>query len=221
MIFAYHQNTGDKIINIDGDLFRHLFLARRHKIGQILKFSALDDKITNYKIDTIDKKSAQLSLISSKSVSCQNTKKLHIGWSIIDNSVIKATLPYLNQLGVDKITFIDSNRSQKSQLNFAKLTKVLIKSSQQCGRLNLMKLAIADSMNNFVNVNKETFLLNFNAQSINKIQDDINTIVIGAEGGISDDEADLFQTNKTVSLNCDYVLKSENAAITIAAKLLA
>ncbi len=219
MIFAYHKNSGDKVLIVDGELFRHLFLARRHKLSHIIKVSKLDNKLFYYKITNITKKQAELTYVQQEYVNYSN-KYLHIGWCIIDSNIIKNTLPSLNQLGVSKISFIKSTRSQNFSLDINKFNKILINSSQQCGRLDLMELDIIDGLDNFLINNSDSVLLDFNGKKNINNYKNITTIVIGAEGGLTNDEIALFVKEKTVSLNCNYVLKSENAVLGIAAKIL-
>ncbi len=219
MIFAYHKNSDNKVLTVNGELFRHLFLARRHKLYQLIKVSKLDNKLFSYKITKITKKQAELSYVKKELVSHSN-KYLHIGWCVVENSIIKNTLASLNQLGVSKISFIKSTRSQNFSLDLTKFNKILINSSQQCGRLDLMELDALDSLDSFLANNPDSVLLNFNAKNINNYNNNITTIIIGAEGGLTSDEVALFTKEKIVSLNCSYILKSENAVLAVAAKIL-
>ncbi|XPV54809.1 MAG: hypothetical protein ACNI3H_07545 [Halarcobacter ebronensis] len=55
-----------------------------------------------------------------------------MAWCIVDPKTIEKELPYLNELGVRKITFISCDYSQKNfKLNFEKLEKILVNSSSQ------------------------------------------------------------------------------------------
>jgi 16S rRNA (uracil1498-N3)-methyltransferase len=128
-------------------------------------------------------------------------------------------LPFLNELGVDKISFIYCERSQKSyKLNLEKLNKILINSSSQCGRSNIIKLEIIDSLNNFLQSNNNVIMINF---SENKFEILDNCIyLVGCEGGFSKEEIKLFSNKKTMGLDSNLILKSETAITAISSKAL-
>lgn len=123
-------------------------------------------------------------------------------------------------MGVKKITFIRSARSQKFTLKRERLEKILINSCQQCGRNDLMEIDFEKSLQNFLKKNPESFLLNFNGQNIKENELKIETVIVGPEGGFTREELTLFDKEKIVSFNTDNVLKSETAAVAIGAKII-
>jgi len=147
-------------------------------------------------------------------------RKLHIGWCVIDPKSIEKVLPTLNEMGVDTITFIYCSRSQKSfKPDFKRLEKILLNSSQQCGRSSLLKLSISNSLEGFLSENPETVMMNFSEQSLTE-KSNVSTIVIGCEGGFTSDEMALFKSENIMGLDTPLILKSESAVCSVASKLL-
>lgn len=221
MQFIYSKFAGGNTLSVETDIYKYLIKARRHKVGDVISFRNLKDTLLyEYEINNISKKDATLSLKSSTEKIVEQEKKLHIIWSVVDPKTIEKQLPYLNEIGVEKISFVYADYSQKSfKLNFDKFEKILINSSQQCGRSSMIKLEVLDSLKDFLALNPNVFALNF---SNNRMDDSskIKQIVIGCEGGFSNLEIELFDKNKIIGLESNLILRSETAITAIASKVL-
>jgi 16S rRNA (uracil1498-N3)-methyltransferase len=222
MQFSYHENSGDFILNITNDLYKYLFKIRRHNKQKNIFFRNLkDNNIYEYEVLNINKKNAQLKLINSKELITKQNKNLHLAWCVTDTKTIEKTLPFLNELGVYKISFIYCNYSQKHfKINFDKLKKILINSSMQCGRNDIVKLENYNNLDTFLEKYPDSYIFNFSSNNINNYLNNIQTIVVGCEGGFSKNEILKFNQNKTVGINSNLILRSETAIITIASKIL-
>jgi len=218
MQFVYHVQAGEKQTEITGDSYQHLFKSRRQKSQNHLYLRNLkDDMLYTYHVDHISKKQANISLLSQKQYPIKSTRSLHFGWCMVDPKTEK-TLPLLNELGVSHISFIYAQRSQKSyKLNMQRIEKILISSCEQCGRSDLMQIDIHDSLKDFLSIYPQSTMINFSSTLID-INEHINTYIIGAEGGFSDDEIALFDTEHIRGLHTKTILKSETALLSIAAK---
>jgi len=222
MQFSYHQSSGDTTLIIDGDLHKYLFRIRRHKKENNIFFRNLkDNNIYEYKVLDISKKQTTLTLVSFEELIIKQNKNLHIGWCVVDPKTIEKTISGLNELGVCQISFIYCAYSQKQfKINLEKLEKILINSSMQCGRSNIMKLEIYDNLDNFLEKYPNSYIFNFSSNNINNYLDDIQTIIIGCEGGFSKDETIKFDQNKIVGINSNLILRSETAILGVTSKIL-
>ncbi len=221
MQFVYDKNASTPLLTIEDETYKYLFRARRKKIGDIIDFRNLqDDKLYSYKVLSIDKKSASLELIYGESKPVVPRKNLTIGWCIIDPKNIEKTLPSLNEIGVAKIVFI---RCAYTQANFKikkeRLEKILINSSQQCGRSSLMKIEFSQSLQDFLGKYPQSYLLNFSQNRVSENKN-ISSIIVGCEGGLSKDETKLFESEKIVGLNTPTILRSESAVVAVASKII-
>ena len=63
-------------------------------------------------------------------------------------------------------------------------------------------------------------MFNFSKNHILSKKDEIDTIVIGCEGGFESEEIALFDEEKIVGVDSDIILRSETAAAAAAAAIL-
>jgi len=221
MQFLYHTESGNPTIEIEGEAYKYLFRVRRKKANTLIETRNLqDDMLYVYKVTSIDKKSAQCTLAFSEEKVLKSKKELHIGWCIIDPKVIEKTLPMLNEIGVSRITFIKCSYSQANfKIKRERLEKILINSCQQCGRSSLMQIEFANSINEFVQKNPKSYLLDFSKNKLSECNT-IETIVVGCEGGLSEDERALFKIDQVVGFDIPFILRSESAVASVAAKII-
>lgn len=222
MQFTYHLNASEQFITIENETYNYLFKARRQKIEDEIYFRNLrDNNIYLYKVNSIDRRKAICELISSEEKIVENNKKLHIGWCVIDPKTIEKNIASLNEIGVDKISFISCEYSQNNfKINFDKLNKILVNSSSQCGRSSIIKLEEIQSIDLFLESYPDSYILDFSKTSIDEKKADIKTIIIGCEGGFSKDEREKFNFENVVGFNSNLILRSETAAISTASKVL-
>lgn len=222
MQFTYAEFCGTTILEIKDETYNYLIKARRHKIDDEIYFRNLkDNNIYLYKINNIDRKKAILNLISSEEKIVVNEKKLHLGWCVVDPKNIEKYISSLNEIGVDKITFIYADYSQKNfKINIDKLEKILINSSTQCGRSDIIKFEISKSLEDFMKENNDVYFLDFSTICIDNKKDEIKTLVIGCEGGFSKNERENFDDDFIVGFNSNLILRSETAIISASSKIL-
>ncbi len=221
MQYLFHKEAGVSTLLLKGDDHRYIFKVRRHKEGERIALRNLEDEqIYYYKIGSLDKKEAHLVLETSETLEVMAQKKLHIGWCMIDPKSIEKVLPSLNEMGVYEITFILCQRSQKNfKLDIKRLEKILLNSSQQSGRSSLLKLSICSSLRDFLCQYPKSVMLNFSEYKLDN-STDIESMVIGCEGGFTSEEVALFHAKKIVGLETPLILKSESAICAVASKIL-
>jgi len=218
MQFLYYPEAKN-ILTLKGDEHKYLFKVRRIKKNELVKIRNLkDDYLYVYEIENINKKEAVLKL-KEKIISPNKPYKFfHLGWCVIDPKNIEKTLPSLNETGVSKISFIYCDFSQKNfKLNLNRIEKILINSSQQCGRSDMMEIEILNSSQEFFEKYPEFIAVDFNGKEIQCNENYNKPFLIGPEGGFSEEERKYFKI--TVKLK-SFILRSETAACAISAKIL-
>ena len=222
MQFTYDENCGKGLLTVDNEVYKYLFKARRHKVKEIIPFRNLkDSKIYFYEVINIDRKKASLQLVSSEEKVVENRRKLHLGWCMVDPKTVEKSIASLNEMGLEKITFIHCDYSQKNfKQNFEKLEKILTNSSSQCGRSSIIKLEVCESLEKFLEENRDSFILDFSSKNVSEKKDEIKTIVLGCEGGFSKEEREKFDLSKVVGFDSNLILRSESAAIATTSKLI-
>ncbi len=222
MQFVYDKSSKNEILELVDENYNYIIKARRHKIGDEIYFRNLeDDFIYLYKIVEINKKSATLTLVNSEKKVIENSRKLHLVWCVVDPKTVEKSIASLNEIGVDKITFVYSDFSQKNfKINIEKLNKILINSSSQCGRSSIVKLEISKTLDSFLTQNPKSYILDFSNNFIDDKKDEIDTLVIGCEGGFSKREKSNFNKDFVVGFNSNLILRSETAIVSATSKIL-
>ncbi|MEA1913818.1 MAG: 16S rRNA (uracil(1498)-N(3))-methyltransferase [Campylobacterota bacterium] len=223
MQYIFHKESGKDQLIIENELYKYIVKVRRKDIGHTVYFRNLSDaNLYHYKIHSIDRRKILLQLILHEDKRIVHSHSLHIGWCVVDPKTVEKTLTSLNEMGVDKITFIYCEYSQQSfKPNFDRLEKILINSSQQCGRSSLLKLNSVESLEQFKHEYPESFFIDFSQnryESFSKMN--LQTIVIGPEGGFCEEERKQFNEKNTIGFDTQTVLKSETAVLGICAKIL-
>jgi len=222
MQFFYDKDAGQSVITIDGEAFNYIFKVRRQKSDEVLNLRNLCDKnIYKYEVISIDRRKAKLTLLSTEELIVESKKSLHIAWCKIDPKSIEKNIASLNEIGVEKITFIECEYSQKNyKINKEKIEKLLINSSSQCGRSSIIDIDYCDSLDNFLEKYPDSFIFNFSKNNISQNKEKIETIIIGCEGGFSLDEIKRFEEDKIVGIDSSLILRSETAVISVASHIL-
>ena len=222
MQFLYHEAAGEPQVILEGDPYRYLFKVRRFRIDETIVMRNMQDGIAyGYRITSIDRRRATLVLESRKSYDVVPKRRLHLGWCVVDPKTVEKALPALNEIGVGKITFIDCRYSQRHfKIDERRLKTILINSSQQCGRTRLMEFAHCSDLASFIDAHPEAYLLDFADEPLRTHRQRIETLVIGSEGGLSDEERGLFPKERIVGLDSRLILRSETAACASASILL-
>lgn len=216
MIFFYSPEAGAEKIILEQEEYHYLVRVRRHRVGDILDVQDMKTpKRFSYRIEEITKKSIVLILVDTQEIELSSLS-LHLAWAMCDASTIYNTLPALNQLGVKKITFLETERSQKNiRLNPEKIKNICINSSQQCGRNHLLEWEIS-SFSTFVHHHPHAICFDMSGSEISLFSQEKNhpcEYLIGAEGGWSNEELALINPKNLKKMNTPFVMKSEIAAI--------
>ena len=221
MQFIYSDDCGKSLLKLHDELYKYLIKVRRFTTGEKINFrKPHDDFLYIYKIESISKKEVFLTFLEKKEEKKELKKSLEIFWCVVDTKTVEKTLPILNQIGVKKITFIYCDRSQKNfKLDFKRFERIVLNSNQQCGRVDIMEFELAKSLKKVLEDNEDIFVLDFGGD-VKFEKKEVQKVLVGCEGGFSQNERELFSKFKKISFDCDRILKSESATTAIASKLL-
>lgn len=216
MQFIYNTKSGEERLNICGEDFHYIFSVRRSKKQEYFNFANMKDStIYRYKLESLYKKEANF-ILQAKNKQNQRIKNTHIITGIIDMNEFSKTLPMLNELMVKKITLFYADFSQHNQkVNFERLERILIKSSMQCGRINMLKLEVLDSLDEVLKCYNEAIAIDF----VGEIDCDIfkhkSSFIIGPEGGFSSRERILLN-GRSYSINHNLIMRNTTIGVFIA-----
>ena len=222
MIYTFCDDAGKDSLHVKGELYKYLIKVRRHSEGDELCFRSHDDIqiLHTYKILHVEPRVVELSLISSQIKEVKADKSLHVGWCVIDAKSIEKVLPSLCEIGVDKITFITCDRSQKNfKLDFKRFDRIQEASMQQSGRSSFIDISTSKCIKDFVEDNPLVKVFDFCDTSLED-GSNFKTVLIGCEGGFSSGERKLLKSQESFRLKTQMVLRSESAVLAVASKIL-
>ena len=221
MIYILLDDTPSDILVIKGEVFKYLVKVRRHGVGDIIQFRAKNtlDILYKYEVLSIENRNIKLKQISSKSETVEAKQSLHVGWCLLDTRSIEKVLPSLSEMGVDKISFIHCERSQKIKLDIGRLNRILEASMQQCGRSTYIEFSTYKSIKDFIEEFPQTKVFDFTEKVIDDCSD-MRTVLVGCEGGFSPSEKEFLKTQDIFRLDTPMILRSESAVMAVASKIL-
>jgi len=176
--------------------------------------------LLTYKVTDIQNRTLELSLVSSKEQELKAKLDLHIAWCVIDVKSIEKVLASLSEIGVSKISFISCERSQKNiKIDFKRMDRILEASMQQCGRSTYIEFDTYKSIKDFISEFPQTKVFDFTDKVLDELSN-INTVLIGCEGGFSKDEKTFLSSQDVFRLDTPMVLRSESAVMGVCSKIL-
>ncbi len=214
MQFLFCEMAGERMLALDVKEYAHIFKVRRVKSGSVLHVRNMqDDILYTYKIASIDKKLANLELKEENHMPIGAKEPLHVGWCVVDPKTIEKTLPFLNELGVCKISFVYCEFSQQNfKLDLKRINRILINSSQQCGRSSLMKIEVLKDLKEYLSLYPKSKIVDFSENKIDKDKK-FDSFLVGCEGGFSQVEREMMDKKNILGLLNPMILKSETAVL--------
>lgn len=222
MIYILHDDAGKDSLNIRAELQKYLVKVRRHIKGDEISFRDPDNiKILyKYEIVDVDARTLNLELVSSSVNEVKSKKSLHIAWCVIDSKSIEKVLALLSEIGVEKISFISCERSQKNfKLDFKRFDRIIEASMQQCGRSSYMEFDTYKSIEDFIKEFPDTKVFDF-CDNILESNANFQRVLIGCEGGFSQKEREFLKAQEVFRLDTPMVLRSESAVVAVASRIL-
>lgn len=221
MQFFYHKYAGNEEIKLDSNEYHYLFNVRRFKKKHNVELKVrnlIDNNLYFY----IHKNNNIFSL-RSKIVTKNNKDEFNLILALIEPKEIYDLLPFLNELDVTTLTIFYASFSQKNKvINLEKTKKILQYSSMQCGRSDIMKINIVNTLENVLEEFQDAFMIDFSIEGDfleSKVNLELkkNGAIIGCEGGFSESERNIMK-NK-VKLKCKNILRSNTALIYVSSIL--
>lgn len=222
LIYLFDDNAGEEEITLKGEVYKYLVKVLRHQENDELYFRNREniEVLYTYKIINIEGRSLDIKLISLHDNLVNSSKELHLAWCVIDTKSIEKVLPSLNEIGVSKISFIYCDRSQKNfKLDLKRFDRILESSMQQCGRTHKMEFDTYKNISVFIEKFPDTKVFDF-SDNVLKGDSDFKRVLIGCEGGFSQNEKSFLASLEVFRLDTPMVLRSESAAMAVASKIL-
>ena len=216
LFFSNFSETDNEIIVNENDS-RHIIKSFRKDIGDILNFTDGNGLLAVCKIIEKGKK------IKVKIVKLSKNKpdkvSINIAISPLKNpSRFEWFVEKATEIGIKEITPIITKYSEKKKVNHERLERISISSLKQSNQVFKPKINNIEKFNDFLKNNSDQKIMaNLKTKNILKkesINSDQICLIIGPEGGFSDDEIQKAKKNKITEVSFGKNrLRSETAAI--------
>jgi 16S rRNA (uracil1498-N3)-methyltransferase len=217
----------DKVRITDQDLVHQMRSVLRFEGGE--EVALLDGSGVEFfgTVEVVSKKEIIVRRNKIKKPSKSETEKIevHLFASIIKKDKFEWVLQKATEIGVDRITPVISERTEKNKLNMDRADKIVREAAEQSARTDLPFLDEPVKLSVALKVAEETpIILDINAPKIDlqKLRSQKKICVfVGPEGGWGQRDRELFDKRKVeyVSFGKN-VLRAETASVAIASLLL-
>lgn len=191
---------------------------------QVVLFDGIkEDRL--YKLVELTDKEAHLNLVTEM-VRKTPSKDIYLLWSLLKKDKNDWVLQKCTELGVSHFMPLLADRSEKTGFNLERAEKIVIEAAEQCGRSDIPTVREPMHVETAIQELKDKItLLICEQETENSEQETDNAepagILIGPEGGWSDNEKTLFKMNNLKHLNLhDFTLRAETACVAAVTKLV-
>ena len=216
LFYSNFSQTDDEIIVNENDS-RHILKSYRRDIGDIINFTNGNGLLAECKIIEKGKKIKVKIVKISKNK--PNKVSIHVAISPLKNpSRFEWFVEKATEIGIKEITPIITKYSEKKKVNHERLERISISSLKQSNQLFKPKINSTEKFSDFIKNNSDQKIMaNLKTKNI-LAKESINSnqicLVIGPEGGFSDDEIQEAKNNKITEISFgENRLRSETAAI--------
>lgn len=217
---VYSENkisTGDFVFN-NKDKVHHVSKVLRLKEGDDLLIFNQESGEFLANIKAIKK--SEITLEIKKFIRKKSEKRsVTIAFSPIKPDRVRFLIEKCTEIGCTSFIPVITSRTIVKKVNEEKISSYIIGASEQSGRVDLPEVQKASILQTFIAENKTKMLFcdeRENTQSISKLKIDSDIVIlIGPEGGFSEEERKILHLNKyiiPVTLG-ENILRAETAAI--------
>jgi len=224
--FFIDNNFENNLIEISGDEFNHIVNVSRKIVGDeiiVINGKGLD---YNCKIVEINKKCLKLKVLSSIICDAETKSDVTVYQALVKSDKLELITQKLTELGIKRfVPFVSSFCQVKANsTRVDRLDKISIEALKQCGRSKSVIIDKVKSFNEVIDELNQYDLVIFAYEKSKNSLKDVNfinskkvAIIIGSEGGFSEEENKIIislKNVKSVSLG-KRILRAETASISL------
>lgn len=231
-VFFYNGKIQNSII-IDGEQFTHMTKVLRMSVGEQFFLFNGDGFFYTCKISKISKRDLEAEVLQKNESQNRLKNQITVFQGIVkkpDNQTL--IIQKLCELGIQNLVFFESEYTNTKLDNVpkARFEKVVIESCKQCKRADLLCISNQPSFEKMLEqlLQFDTIIFAYENSKTGDLMSKISVcqgkkiaIVVGSEGGFSEDEVQRLEQigAKTVSLG-KTILRAETACIALASATL-
>ena len=216
-LFYSKFNINNKLITINEIDSKHITRSFRKNIGDLIRITNGEGLLCEAEI--LEKgKNIKVKVIS-RIIHEPDKLSIHVAISPLKNiSRFEWFVEKATELGISQITPLISRYSEKKKINKERLERIITSSLKQSNQFFLPKINPVTTFSSFILNNDEEKIM-ANLRTENKLKKELfknnsMCILIGPEGGFSDEEINLAREKKIKEITLgNSRLRSETAAI--------
>ncbi len=194
-----------------------------HQWKNVLKFKNGERIILSNKnedilaeIKSLNKNLCELKVIEKYQNNNKVKRKVHLFLAILKKENFELAIQKSTELGIESITPIITERTIKTGLNFERLKKITKEASELSGRntIPIINKTIIYPEIFEKNKNQKTIIFDTRGDKIEEIEEQEVNIIIGPEGGFTENEIKIAKENDTITASLSpLTLRGETAAV--------
>ena len=218
LYYTSEENVSDKTLSLAGDEFKHSVKVMRSKIGDTIYITNGVGSIFKTEISSIEKD--KLSSRINETINTEN-KFENIFFCIpkLKNpDRFKFAIEKCVELGITNFIIFESTKMIAKGTNIKRWEKIALAAMKQSLRAYLPRIKLVKNISGIAESNGEKIIFEQNAERKFQLDFEINKryyFIFGPEGGLTEDELNLFDTELVYSLS-DHRLRSETAIVKVA-----
>lgn len=216
----------NKNLEIDIDVKRQIINVMRMSVGELFQI-VYDKKVYTCEICEISKKDVEYKVIFEEEYNIEKDYKVIIACSIIKEQKMDYLLQKATELGVDEIIPFVSERTvvnidTKKDKKIDRWKKIIKEACEQSHRVDMPKIRDIIRFKDIINVESDLKIFcntTEMSKNIKKVLQDSKKygnilIVVGPEGGFSNNEVDFLSNNAFISTTLgSYILRAETVPL--------
>jgi 16S rRNA (uracil1498-N3)-methyltransferase len=224
LFYSDPSHISDTKLVLEQDEARHAIRALRHKTGDSI--SVTDGKGSLYEAIIVDINQQEVTAeIRNIKTFYPADPQLTLAIGLIKKrDRLEFAVEKCTELGINNIVIYQGDHSEKTGIRTERIDSIILRAMKQSLRFFLPKAALKNSLSDVILAQKFTRIIaadetKDSSENQNLNQNGHHLLVVGPEGGFSENERKLLDTHNVDKITLGrYRLRTETAAIVLTAK---
>lgn len=218
LYYSSEEHISDETISLAGDEFNHAVKVMRSKIGDIIYITNGTGSIFKTEISFIENDKLSVKIIETIKTENKFENIFFCIPKLKNPDRFKFAIEKCVELGITNFIIFESKRTIARGTNIKRWEKIALAAMKQSLRAYLPKIKLVKNLQDIAESNGEKIIFEQNAKRKFQFEfemDEKYYFIFGPEGGLTEDELKLFDTDLIYSLS-DHRLRSETAIVKVA-----
>jgi 16S rRNA (uracil1498-N3)-methyltransferase len=218
LYYSSEEHISDETISLAGDEFNHAVKVMRSKIGDIIYITNGTGSIFKTEISFIENDKLSVKIIETIKTENKFENIFFCIPKLKNPDRFKFAIEKCVELGITNFIIFESKRTIARGTNIKRWEKIALAAMKQSLRAYLPKIKLVKNLPDIAESSGEKIIFEQNAKRKFQFEfemDEKYYFIFGPEGGLTEDELKLFDTDLIYSLS-DHRLRSETAIVKVA-----